>query len=94
MKWSTRFQSWGLHADDCPCPDCCAYWAGDATLAAKLEAQARADYAQELLAARVTSDEFDREMARLYPNVIGNGHPDVCLCPFCAPGEYEVPENE
>lgn len=33
-------------------------------------------------------DEIDEVMARFYPNVIGNGHPDVCLCPACAPGEY------
>lgn len=47
VKWSTRFQSWGLHADDCPCPDCRAYWAGDAAWSAFLEEQARAEGERE-----------------------------------------------
>ncbi len=34
-------------------------------------------------------DQIDEAMARFYPNVVGNGHQDVCLCPACAPGEYD-----
>ena len=53
-----------------------------------------AGYEQELVAAHVTPDQFDQETGRLYPNVMGNGHPDVCMCPSCAPGEYAVPDEE
>jgi len=44
VKWSSSFQSWGLHTSDCPCEECERYWAGDAALAAKLEAEQVAEY--------------------------------------------------
>jgi hypothetical protein len=46
-----------------------------------------ADYEAEI-SISTPYDRMDEEMARFYPNVVGNGHPDVCLCPACAPGEY------
>jgi hypothetical protein len=42
---------------------------------------------QELLDSGEIENEDD--LTRLYPNIIGNGHPDGCLCFQCAPGEYE-----
>jgi hypothetical protein len=37
----------------------------------------------------MSEEQLDLELARLYPG-IGNGHADSCLCPACAPHEYEV----
>jgi hypothetical protein len=51
------------------------------------EEQRIADYEQEI-SISIPYDKIDEEMARFYPNLIGNGHPDVCLCPQCAPNEY------
>lgn len=42
---------------------------------------------QELLNAGWSEDE----LARLYPNIVGNGHPSVCLCPACDPDERYEP---
>jgi hypothetical protein len=47
---------------------------------------------QELLDSGEIENEDD--LTRLYPNVIGNGHPDVCLCYACAPGEYDYTPGE
>lgn len=46
-----------------------------------------ADYEKEL-SVSLTGDQLDEAMARLYPNVVGNGHPSICMCRACAPGEY------
>lgn len=45
---------------------------------------------QELLDA----GHSEESLSRLYPNIVGNGHPDVCLCPECAPDEYINYEDE
>jgi len=47
---------------------------------------------QELLDSGEIRDEDD--LNRLYPNVIGNGHQNVCLCRECAPGEYDQEPDE
>lgn len=43
----------------------------------------------------------EESLSQLYPWVVGNGHPSVCLCRACAPGEYmdydvtdELPSSE
>ena len=40
---------------------------------------------QELLDSGIDEDDLNS----YYPNIMGNGHPDTCLCSVCAPGEYE-----
>lgn len=38
---------------------------------------------------------FDEDsLSRFYPNIVGNGHPDSCLCYACAPGEYDSYEED
>jgi hypothetical protein len=44
---------------------------------------------QELLNRGYKEDD----LTRLYPNVIGNGHPNVCLCSECAPNENGYDEH-
>ncbi len=43
----------------------------------------------EAACAGVRGDALDNLYSEKYPNVVGNGHPSVCLCPSCAPGEYD-----
>lgn len=45
---------------------------------------------QELLDNGIVGSED--ELSRFYPNIVGNGHSSVCLCPQCAPDEYESEE--
>lgn len=45
-----------------------------------------ADYEREI-SLSTPYDKLDEELARFYPQ-LSNGHPDICMCRKCAPGEY------
>ncbi len=42
----------------------------------------------------MSGDRYGYDYQGEIPWLIGNGHPDVCLCPECAPYEYELHEHK
>ena len=56
----------------------------ETTEARRLEAEA-----QEMLLGGATEDETDTFVGQRVQNMFGNGHPSICMCSSCAPGENE-----